>query len=230
MEFVNLKKDGNVIVLTMNHKGTNVFNPKFVKALDQALDEVEAQSDICALVVAGGEEKFFSTGLDLDWIGEDFSTVDDFMPAMTAFWRRLLLFPMLTVACINGHAYAAGALFAVHFDYRFMREDRGYITMPEIPLGITVPYAGMKMLEKVVSPAIARDMIFRAKKYDGPSALKCGFVDGIFSKDELLPKAIEFAKAQSIMNQKAFSLTKRSVYSELHNIIQKQDWSEFVRV
>ena len=230
MEFVQLEKNENVMVLTMNHKGTNVFNPDFVKALNHALDEVEGHTDVCALVVVGGEDKFFSTGLDLEWIGDDFSTVDSFMPVMTAFWRRLLLFPMLTIGCINGHAYAAGALFALHLDYRFMREDRGYITLPEISLGITVPYAGMKMLEKVVSSSVARDLIFRAKKCDGPAALKCGLVDGIFSKNALLPQTIEFAKAHGNMNLKAFSLSKRSIYRELDKIIQEQDWSEFVRV
>ena len=64
MTNINLRKKGEVFILTME-AGENRFNPAFITAVNQALDQVEAASGPAALVTTGGEEKFYSNGLDL---------------------------------------------------------------------------------------------------------------------------------------------------------------------
>src|SRR5262249_5742531 len=68
-ELVDLRREGAVFVLTMRG-GENRFNEKSVAALDQALDRVEASEGSAALVTTG-EEKFYSNGLDLDWMSSE---------------------------------------------------------------------------------------------------------------------------------------------------------------
>ena len=65
---IDLRRDGDVFVLTMQ-AGENRFNRPFLDALNRALDTVEASAGPAALVTTGGQEKFYSTGLDLDWLG-----------------------------------------------------------------------------------------------------------------------------------------------------------------
>ena len=61
MENIRLGRDGEVFILTMQ-AGENRFNPAFITAMNQALDQVEGSSGPAALVTMGGEEKFYSNG------------------------------------------------------------------------------------------------------------------------------------------------------------------------
>ena len=65
----DLSRQGSVYVLTMN-AGENRFNKNSVAAINAALDEVEKDRGASALVTTG-TGKFYSNGLDLDWIGSD---------------------------------------------------------------------------------------------------------------------------------------------------------------
>ena len=66
-EIIELARDGDVFTLTMN-AGENRWNTTFVRAFAAALDEVDASSGPAALVTTSASEKFFSNGLDLDWV------------------------------------------------------------------------------------------------------------------------------------------------------------------
>ena len=66
-ELIRLEREGDVFTLTM-HAGENRWNTTFVRAFAGALNEVEASSGPAALVTASASEKFFSNGLDLDWV------------------------------------------------------------------------------------------------------------------------------------------------------------------
>jgi len=231
MKFVELKKEENVMIMFMNHKENNAFAPTFIEELHLALDDVESNSEIDALVVTGGSEKFFCTGLDLEdmeWISKGNDAILNFMSSMNSLFKRVLLFPMLTISCINGHAYAGGVILAFLMDYRFMRQDRGFLRCPEVTININFPYSMVKVIEKVVSPVVARDMILVGKKYDGNEALKVGAVDGIFTKEELLPQAVKFAKEKSAqLTKRAFISIKQSMYGELAKILDKENWQGF---
>ncbi|MFZ5631522.1 MAG: enoyl-CoA hydratase/isomerase family protein [Bacillota bacterium] len=228
MKYVNLRRDQNVMVLTMNHKGSNSLNPDFVGELRLALAETGADPAVGALVVTGGDEKFFCTGLDVDWIKGNFSAAKDFLSEMNALFTELLLFPAPTIACINGHAYAGGAVLAFLMDYRFMRRDRGFLRCPEVTIGVSFPRAVAKVVEKVVSPRVARDMILMAKKYDGPEALKDGLVDGVFSREDLLPGAVGFAWENAQPDRRVFGRIKQSMYGDLAGLIRDEDWEAFI--
>ena len=124
---IDLQRDGDVFTLTMND-GENRWNTTFVRALAEALDEVEASDGPAALVTRSASEKFFSNGLDLEWIGAEGEHRggdravfgEEFMTLM----GRLITFPIPTVAAINGHAFGAGFMAALCHDVRFMRADR----------------------------------------------------------------------------------------------------------
>ncbi|XP_046552869.1 uncharacterized protein LOC124262425 [Haliotis rubra] len=55
----------------------------------------------------------------------------------------LLTFPVVTVAAINGHAFAGGALLALNQDFQVMQTKRGWISLNEVfinaPLGQSMP-------------------------------------------------------------------------------------------
>src|SRR5512144_990919 len=105
--------------------GENRFNRPFVDDLNAALDTVEASSGPAALVTTGGAEKFYSNGLDLAWLaGDGQSEGAAFVSDVIRFLGRLMAFTVPTVAAVNGHAFAAGAMMALAHDFRVMRADR----------------------------------------------------------------------------------------------------------
>ena len=101
---------GAVAILRWND-GDNRVNADSMAEWHAALDQLEAVEGPLALV-ATGTGKFFSNGLDLDRFTADPAESAPTIPAFKLLLGRLLLFPAYTVAAINGHAFAAGAMIS----------------------------------------------------------------------------------------------------------------------
>jgi enoyl-CoA hydratase/carnithine racemase len=164
---IDLSRTGPVFVLAMQ-SGENRFNRPFLNALNGALDEIEASSGPAGLVTVG-TDKFYSNGLDLDWLmsssGEGPSFIGDFL----AFFARMMSLPLPTVAALNGHAFAGGGMFALTHDFRVMRADRGYFCLPEVDLGM--PFApGMNaLITGKLDSRTASDLILTGRRVGGGS-------------------------------------------------------------
>ncbi len=156
---IDLRREGAVFVLTMN-AGENRFNRQFVGAMDSALDEVERSTGAAALVTTGGSEKFYSNGLDLDWMmGDGKDQVQETLRAVFRMLARILGSPVPSVAAINGHAFAGGAMLAAAHDYRVMREDRGFFCLPEVDLGMPLAPGMAALLNAKIHPHVLRDLL-----------------------------------------------------------------------
>ena len=126
-EIIQLERQGDVFTLTMN-AGENRWNTTFVRAFAAALDEVEASSGPAALVTASASEKFFSNGLDLDWVQDPSAHPEAgdrqaFGKEFMALMGRIITLPVPTVCAVNGHAFGAGFMSALCHDVRMMRAD-----------------------------------------------------------------------------------------------------------
>jgi enoyl-CoA hydratase/carnithine racemase len=104
---IELDQDGSVFVLRMR-SGENRFNLDWLDGVNEALDRVEATTGACALVTTG-DGKFYSNGMDLDWLATEPSRAGDYLRAIYRLLGRVLGFPAITVAAVNGHAFGAGA-------------------------------------------------------------------------------------------------------------------------
>src|SRR5947209_16138703 len=106
---IELEQRGDVWVLAMR-SGENRFNRDSIDALHGALDRVERADGPVALVTTG-DGKFYSNGLDLDWLMSSASgrSTATFIDDVHRLFGRVHGFAGVTVAAVNGHAYAAGA-------------------------------------------------------------------------------------------------------------------------
>jgi enoyl-CoA hydratase/carnithine racemase len=137
------EQHGPVTVVRME-AGENRFHPLLLDALETVLDELEAGTEPAALVVTGSG-KFFSNGLDLDYMGASPENAEPTLARVHSLFGRVLGLELPTIAALNGHAFAAGAMFALCFDQAVMREDRGWFCLPEADLGLPFT-AGMNAL------------------------------------------------------------------------------------
>lgn len=189
---IDLTRDGDVFVLRMAND-ENRFNRTSIDALHAALDEAEAATGAAALVVTG-DGKFFSNGLDLDWMGSEAGRADKvFFPELHRLFGRVLSFPMATVAAINGHAFAAGAMLVTAHDKRVMRSDRGYWCTNEVDLGMPLTPGMSALLTARLPTMTAHQAIATGHRFPADEAVAKGIVDEAVPEDEVLPRAIEVA-------------------------------------
>src|SRR5699024_12464261 len=91
------------------------FSPEWLDSVHAALDELEATSGPAALITTGAG-KFYSNGLDLDWLGENADQLDAYVGRVESLFARVLTLPVPTVADVHGHAFGAVAMVTVATD------------------------------------------------------------------------------------------------------------------
>lgn len=180
--------EGGIAVVRMK-LGENRFNPTTLDGLEAALDQVEAIEGPAALVLTG-DGKFFSNGLDLEWLGgADDEGRRQTLSRVYRLFARLLEFPAPTVAAINGHVFAAGAMMALACDWRVMREDRGYFCLPEADIGLVFVPGMNDLITAKLSPSAARDTMLTGQRFGAGHCLELGVVDAVAVEDQVISAA-----------------------------------------
>jgi enoyl-CoA hydratase/carnithine racemase len=188
---IDLRREGDVHVLRFDD-GENRFSPGLLDEFEKALDALTDAPAPRALVTTG-TGKFYSNGLDLDWLGQNADQWGPYVDRVHGLFARLLTLPMPTVAAVNGHAFAAGGMLALAHDYRVMRADRGYFCLPEVDLGL--PFSpGMSALIQARLPKItAHEAMVTGRRYGGDDAVAAGIVHQTAPEAEVASAAIALA-------------------------------------
>ncbi|MEV5708862.1 enoyl-CoA hydratase/isomerase family protein [Actinoallomurus sp. NPDC052274] len=188
---IELRRDGDVHILRMD-AGENRFSPGFLDELEKALGELESAEGRRALVTIGAG-KFYSNGLDLEWLTGNPDQFEPYLHRVHAVFARFLTLPMPTVAAINGHAFAAGAMLALTHDHRVMRGDRGYFCLPEVDLGLSFTPGMAALVQSRLSNLVAHEAMVTGRRYGAEEAREAGIVHRTAPEAEVLPAAIEAA-------------------------------------
>jgi enoyl-CoA hydratase/carnithine racemase len=214
MDLTRLERDGDVFVLHLTHDD-NRFNPDSDAAWHAALDEVEASTGPAALVTTG-TGKFYSNGLDLDRLMEGGGgLLGDYVPVMLRLFARMLRLPVVTVAAVNGHAFAAGAMMSLTHDVRVMRRDRGYWCLPEADLGMPLAPGMNDLIAARLPPQVAHEAIVTAKRYAAEEATDVAIVDEAADEDQVLERAVAMAAARAGTDRGAVVALRTRLYADL---------------
>jgi enoyl-CoA hydratase/carnithine racemase len=216
---VELKREGGVAVVSMR-AGENRFNPGFIADLNRAFDEAEASAAPAALVLTG-EGKFFSNGLDLAWMtGDGRDRAGEVVTGMLRIFARVLGSPLASVAALNGHAFAGGAMLALACDFRVMRAERGFFCIPEIDLGLPLHPAMASIIQARLSKRTAHEAIVTGRRYSGVEAREAGIVEHAVPEVDVLQKAIALAAPLAGKNRAVMQAHKRLMYAETLRLLQ----------
>lgn len=208
-------KDGDVHVVRMQN-GENSIDLDFLQALNEQLDAVETDSEGACAMVLTGEGKFFSTGLNLNFLmNASEEQRAQFGERILATFRRLILFPVPVVGALNGHAFAAGAFLALACDFRIQREDRGWFCVSEVDVGVPIGPSMSGLLKAKLAPAVAREAALTGKRYDGPAAVAAGISDAAASEENLIPEATKLAAGLAGKGRDIFRQIKAEMYREI---------------
>jgi enoyl-CoA hydratase/carnithine racemase len=205
-------RDGELIVLDLG-EGENRFDAEWVDAVEAALGEAEQLEAPRALVtVASG--KFWSNGLDLEWMGANGDQVEAFLERLHGIFASFLGSGVPTVAAVQGHVFAAGAMFALAHDQVVMREDRGFFCLPEIDIGLPFTPGMNALLRSRLSPAVAHEAMTSGRRYGGAEAAEAEIVAAAVPEDRVRGEAFERARARAGSNPATLAAIKQRLYAE----------------
>lgn len=215
-----LDRDGDVFLLDLGD-GENRFDPAWVGAVSAAVDEVAAADGPRALVTRA-TGKFWSNGLDLDWLGSHPDEAGAFVDDVHALFARVLSLPAPTVAACQGHVFAAGAMLALAHDQRVMRADRGYVCLPEVDLRIPFTPGMGALIQGRLSHRTAHEAMTTGRRYGGAEALEAGIVDAAVAEDRVLTEAVERAGALAGQASPALGQIKEGMYAHALQLLRSR--------
>jgi enoyl-CoA hydratase/carnithine racemase len=164
----------------------NRFSPELLDTLEATLDTVAKNAQA---LITTGTGKFYSNGLDLDWLGANGDRLGWYVGRVQELLDRILTFPLPTVAAVNGHAFGAGSMLAIAHDYRVMREDRGYFCFPEVDIRIPFTPGMAALIQAKLPPQSALTAMTTGRRYGGAEARAAALVDDTAPENGLVNAA-----------------------------------------
>lgn len=163
-----------------------------------------------ALIIVGNtkQDKFFSNGLDFARIVGD----PNFFPQIfNPFLKRLLLFPIPTIAAINGHCFAGGMMLSLACDYRVMTDGskrNAWMCMNEVHFGSPWPFSFAAVLRaKFGDVRLQRKIALEGHRFTPQEARDAGLVDYLVSGN-----TADVLKAAQEVGERVGALAKGGVW------------------
>ena len=189
----------------------NALSPAFLDSVEAALDEVEGSEGPGALVTTGAG-KYYSTGLDLGVIGGDPAGLPAYVSRVQRLYARLLRLETPTVAAVNGHAFAGGAMLTLAHDARVMRSDRGFWCLPEVDLNMPLAPGMAAIVQARLTPQVAHEAVLTGQRYPADEALAKAIVDAVAPEAEVVRDAVALAVTQAARGRSTIGQLKQDLY------------------
>ncbi|GAA3580567.1 enoyl-CoA hydratase-related protein [Kribbella ginsengisoli] len=213
-----LRRHERVFVLNLGEEHEdhteNRLTPDWLRQTEACLDEVEDYVGPAALVTTS-TGKFYSNGLEPRRFVGPQDEILGYLSEVQKLLARLLAFPMITIAAVQGHAFAGGLLLALTHDLRIMRADRGFLCLPEVDLGFPFPTAMAGLIRGRLPAATAHEAMTTGRRYGGQEALAAGLVDVTASQAELLSAAIQRAEQLADKRGPTLAAIKATLYGDI---------------
>jgi enoyl-CoA hydratase/carnithine racemase len=208
-----LDRDGDVYLLNLGDS-ENRLTPDWVDAARGLVAEVAAAPSPAALVtVADG--KFWSNGLDLDWLTANLDKAEAYVAAVQSLFSEVLVLPVPTIAAIQGHAFAAGAMLALAHDWRTMRADRGFFCLPEVDIGIPFTVGMDALIRSKLPVATAIEAMTTGRRYGGDDASEAGIVSAAVEADAVVSAALDVVRPLAAKAGPTLGTIKARMYAEV---------------
>jgi enoyl-CoA hydratase/carnithine racemase len=200
MAVVEWEKHDTIAQINMNN-GENRHNLVFAETMLDVLNEVLRDEDINGVVLSSKDEKYWSLGMDVDWLFArnaegDTGSIRKCMYAVNKMFKAMLTFPIPLIACINGHVAANGLVLACACDFRFMSTSQGFCRFPEVDLGIPFLPGMIEITKKGIPFYKFEELKYTGKKITAKEMEQHHIIlKACTSKDELFEESFLFARS-----------------------------------
>ncbi|AMA73709.1 MULTISPECIES: enoyl-CoA hydratase-related protein [Aneurinibacillus] len=192
---VLMEKEGHLAFVTLNRPDElNCFDYETLTQLEQTLDQIRFDRDIRAVIFTGAGERSFSTGADLKerrTMSE--AQVRQFIHKIRFVFDMVEELPQPTIAAINGFCFGGGFEMALACDFRYA-VDSAKLGMTEVSWAIIPGAGGTQRLPRLIGKGKAKELILTARKIDAATAESLGILNGVTTREGLIPKCRELAE------------------------------------
>ena len=194
MEFENVivEKDDSIAVLTLNRpQQLNALSYDLVKDLSLAMQELDHDDQVRAIIVTGGE-KVFAAGADIKEMADQ-GPFDARIQERLAFRDRINHITKPVIAAVSGFALGGGCELAMSCDIIIASETARF-GQPEVNLGIIPGSGGTQRLTATVGKYRAMEMVLTGETMTAADAERFGLVNRVVPVELLLEEAKNIAK------------------------------------
>jgi enoyl-CoA hydratase len=188
--------DGAIARLTFNDPARhNVLSMAMQEAIPPVIEAWERDDDVRVIVMAGAGGRAFVAGADIaEFASRRTAPADraDYDRRTGAAWECWRQVTKPVIAMIDGYCIGGGVLMALQADIRIC-SDASTFAIPAARLGLGYGFAGVATLMRVVTPGIASEMLFSARRFSAAEAAAAGLVDRVVPAADLGPAVDDLA-------------------------------------
>ncbi len=200
------------LVIDRPHR-MNTISDELLAELSTAIDRLEDDDEVRAILVTGEGEKAFSAGADVQSMagsGADPIEGQELSRAGQQTFGKLEACDLPVVAGIDGYCLGGGMELATCADLR-VASERSEFGQPELNLGLIPGWGGTQRLANVIGEGRAKEIILTAERYDAETMEDYGFVNDVVENAELEDRALELAADLAGGPPIALKFTKRAM-------------------
>ncbi|MGJ5081543.1 crotonase/enoyl-CoA hydratase family protein [Bradyrhizobium sp. HKCCYLS3013] len=198
-DLILLDISDRIAVITLNRpQRLNALSYALIDRLMAALDRIETDAGVRAVILTGAGQRAFSAGADIDEFTASVrqgraAALRDFVRRGQAMTARLEAFRKPVIAAVNGLAFGGGCEIteAVHLA---VASERASFAKPETRLGMPPTFGGTQRLPRLVGRKRGLELLLTGDSVPAQRALEIGLVNAVVPHDELLPAARALAQ------------------------------------
>ncbi|NLG74478.1 MAG: enoyl-CoA hydratase [Chloroflexi bacterium] len=191
-EYVIVGREDTVAVLTLNRpEALNALSPAMLAALCDALESLDADEAVRAIIIDGGQ-RAFAAGADIQAMAQS-TPMDIVRTGTLSYWQRIRRVNKPLIAAVSGYAYGGGCELAMLCDL-IVASETARFAQPEIKLGIMPGAGGTQRLARAIGFYRAMEMILTGEPISARQAYEAGLVNRVVPPERYLDEALELAR------------------------------------
>ncbi|MDD5189911.1 MAG: enoyl-CoA hydratase-related protein [Dehalococcoidales bacterium] len=190
---IDYQVEGKIATFTINRpEAFNAANVQILEQLHEYMIAFRDNPDVWVGIVTGAGEKAFCAGAD----------IAETLPFMKSIRGKPWLFPdsplrfldlyKPLIAAVNGVALGGGLEIMLTCDIRIAAEHARFGS-PEVNLGLIPGWGGTQRLLRTIPYVKAAEIILSGKPINAPEAYRIGLINEVVKKEELMPRARQWA-------------------------------------
>jgi len=185
-------REESFAIITLNRPPANAISELLMRELNAALNSVENDDSVRAVIITGAGDRIFCAGADLGSAvaGGD---VDTFIRFGNSVVRKIERFPKPVIAAINGHALGGGCEIAMACHFRLVKET-ARMGQTESNLGITPGFGGSQRLPRLIGRTKALEYLILGTQVPAQECLALGLANRLTKEGETLNDARALAR------------------------------------